>query len=268
MRAKLISCAAVLLTCAAAAASAHDADSVAAIKRQLQHGVDHADVAEVLRAREAFQALADLEPCEALMPYWVAVADWRASGMLSSGAHPDRDQAKRHCQAGIAAAERAFRLDSRFGGALAVRAGLPGLSTRFVEPAALMSIGAEMEGDLGRAHALSDDDPRVSLIDGINTLHKPTFVGGGPRPALGMLKRAIDLYQSAAASGGGAPDWGRDDAYLWAGRASMQLRDFAGARSFFAAALAANPDNGWVRTSLLPEAEQALASNAGSKVKP
>src|SRR5262249_47476775 len=133
---------------------------------------------------------------------------------------------------------------------------------------ALMSVGAEMEGEIGRARGLSDDDPRVSLIDGINTLHKPSFVGGGPRPALGKLKRAIDQYGSASAAGGAPPHGGQDDAYLWAGRASMQLHDFGAARNFFAAALAANPDNGWVRKTLLPEAEQALAANASPKAKP
>ena len=246
-------------------AAAYDAAAVAEIKQQLQRGVDHGDVAEVLTARARFQALGDLEPRVALLPYWVAVADWRATGLLLNGAHPDRDKAKRHCQAGIAAAERAFQLDPKFGGALAVKVGLQGLSTTFLAPAALMSVGAQMEGDLGRALGLSESDPRVSLFDGINTLHKPPFVGGGPRPALGKLKRAIEQYGADTAADPAAPDWGRDDACLWAGRAAMKLKDYAAAKGFFALALEANPNNGWVRGTLLPAAEQAVAGSAKAR---
>jgi tetratricopeptide (TPR) repeat protein len=232
------------------------------VKHQLQHGVDHADLAEVLAARARFQTLAGLQPKDALLSYWVAVADWRATGLLLNGPHPDREQAKRHCQAGIAAAARAFELDPKFGGALAVKAGLLGMSTTFLEPGELMTVGALMEGDLGRAIGLADDDPRVSLIDGINTLHKPAFVGGGARPALGKLKRAIEAYGAEHVTDPAAPDWGKDDAYLWAGRASMQLKDYAGAVRYFGAALEANPENGWVRGTLLPEARRAAARDS------
>ena len=247
---------------------AYSRDEVAAIKQKLQHGVDHTDLAAVLEARSRFQALAGLEPKASLLAYWVAVADWRATGMLLNGPKPDRERAKRHCDAGIAAATRALELDPKFAGALAVKAGLTGLSTRFVDPASLISLGAQIEEDLSRAHALGRDDPRVSLFDGINALHKPAFVGGGPRPALARLERAIEQFGAEQVTDAAAPDWGRDDAYLWAGRASMQIEDYASARAYFTQALAVNPANGWVRSSLLPQAESALAAASPEKGKP
>ena len=39
----------------------------------------------------------------------------------------------------------------------------------------------------------------------------------------------------------------------------MQLKDYAAARDFYLKALEVNPSNGWVRTNLLPAAEEALA---------
>lgn len=245
-----------------APAAGHDAAAVVAAKHLLQQGVDHGDVARVLEARSRFQTLASVEPRAALLHYWVAVADWRAVTLFLNGKDTNRDKAERHCQAGLAAAERAIELDPRMGGALAMKAGLMGLSLSFKSPAAMMTVGPEMEGAMGRAVGLSPDDPRVHLLDGINTLHKPAFVGGGPRPALVKFARAIERFAAEAVADSTAPDWGRDDAHLWAGSAAMKLEDYAAAKRHFDDALAANPQNGWVRTSLLPEAEKAVTARA------
>src|SRR5439155_19621612 len=67
------------------------------------------------------------------------------------------------------------------------------------------------------------------------------------------------LCAPEAVADSAAPDWGRDDAFVWAGRCAMKLKDFAGARDFFRQALVANPANGWTRTALLPAAEDSLA---------
>jgi len=246
----------------ASTAIATDGDALSEVKHQLQQGVDHGDVAQVLEARARFQVLVENAPRSALPAYWVAVADWRAAALLLNGAHPNREQARRHCEAGIAAAERALALDPKFGGALAVKVGLQGLSTTFLPPAILMTLGPQMESDLARARRLSTEDPRVSLLDGMNTLHKPAFVGGGPRPALAKLEHAIEQFAAERPTDPAAPDWGRDDAYLWAGRAAMQLGEPALARRFFVRALEANPDHAWVRGTLLPEAERAMAADS------
>src|SRR6185369_3256326 len=84
----------------ASTAIATDGDALSEVKRQLQQGVDHGDVAQVLEARARFQVLVEIAPRSALPAYWVAVADWRAAALLLNGAHPNREQARRHCEAG------------------------------------------------------------------------------------------------------------------------------------------------------------------------
>jgi len=49
-----------------------------------------------------------------------------------------------------------------------------------------------------------------------------------------------------------APDWGADEAFLWAGRAAQQQQDTTTARAMYAKALEINPHNLWVRNVLLP----------------
>jgi tetratricopeptide (TPR) repeat protein len=88
----------------------------------------------------------------------------------------------------------------------------------------------------------------------------PSFFGGGPEPALKEFRRAQSLFAPTASTAPTTPNWGSDDAYLWAGRAQMKLGDYEGAKKSYEQALQANPNNGWVRTSLLPEAEKSMAS--------
>ena len=86
------------------------------------------------------------------------------------------------------------------------------------------------------------------------------FVGGGADKATAGLREAIELFDAETVTDSTAPDWGRDDAHLWAGRAAMKLEDFAGAREHYHRALEINPHNGWVRNVLLPAAEKAVAA--------
>ena len=109
------------------------------------------------------------------------------------------------------------------------------------------------------------DNPRLS-DDAINTFTSPDSSAAAPRSSVQVPEgdRAVGKETVSDAS---APDWGRDDAFLWAGQAAMKLKDYPAARDYFAKALDTNPDNNWVRHVLLPGAEKALAAKAGEKSK-
>jgi tetratricopeptide (TPR) repeat protein len=79
------------------------------------------------------------------------------------------------------------------------------------------------------------------------------------------FQQAIELFEKERASAPATASWGHDDAELWAGRCAMKLKDPATARRHFERALEINPANGWVRHSLLPQAEQALSGSGGKK---
>jgi tetratricopeptide (TPR) repeat protein len=258
-----LACATLLGVVLAGTAVAAEPDSLVTLKRDLQAAINGAQVGEILKVRARFQTLAAAEPKSATLQYWMALADWRAVPLLM---RDQKDKAKQHCEAGIAAAARATELDPKLAEAYALKAGLEGLSLSFKDQAAAMTLGPQMENEIGRAVGIAPSNPRVRFLDGINTLHKPAFVGGGPEQALDKFGKAIELFKAEAVTDPAAPDWGRDDAYLWAGRAAMMHEDYAGARDYFNQALAANPDNGWVRNVLLPSAEKALAGKSDAKM--
>jgi hypothetical protein len=106
------------------------------------------------------------------------------------------------------------------------------------------------------------------LLDAINTLHKPPFVGGGADKALPKLEQTIELFAAETVKDSLAPHWGREDALIWAGRSALETGDPAAALGYYARALELNPANGWVRGTLVPEAEKAAAAAATPDTTP
>lgn len=233
------------------------ADLVAA-KRALAAAVSHGTAQDVMKARGRFAALSVGDPSNPRIHYWVAVADWRAVPRLGAAG---KDLAARTCDDGLTEIGRALAGQPGDAEALAVRASLLGMSMQF-HPGSMMTLGPEIEEATERALHAGPDNPRVLLLAGLNTLNKPSFVGGGAEPALAQLRKSQELFASVAPADSTAPDWGQDDAYLWAGRASMQLGKPADARAAYLRVLELNPDQTWVRRELLPEAEKALAAGA------
>jgi tetratricopeptide (TPR) repeat protein len=243
------------LACVALVASWAHASSAArlvAARRGLERAVYAPGPEALLKARADFEALSNAEPKKASLHYWVALADWRVVPRFAA----DKKSGARYCKDGIAHADQALAIDPKLAEAMALRASLQGLSLTF-DQSNMMAIAQDMEQGLRRAETLAPSNPRVFFFDGINTLHKPAFVGGGPAPALAKFKHALELFAAETVTDSLAPAWGRVDANIWAGRAALGARDFTAAREFYQHALEIDPRNGWVSGTLIPELDQA-----------
>jgi tetratricopeptide (TPR) repeat protein len=243
-------------TLAAHAPAATDPTAIVAAKKALNTAVTTGKAVDVLQARATFAALSAADPKSGLLHTWLATADWRVVPRLMS---TDKGEAEKYCNDGIAHADQALKLDAKNADALAIKASLQGLSLSF-NPGAMMTLGPEMDQEIKQAQKIAPTNPRVQLLKGIGTLNKPAFVGGGPAPARKEFQKAQELFAAETVTDSIAPDWGRDDAFVWAGRAEMKLDQPAKAREQYQKALEVTPDHAWVKYSLLPEAEKALGS--------
>ncbi len=255
----------LMITCVASLllfreASAVDAGALVHAKQTLASAVTHGKTEELQRARAEFATLLAGERTSTALSYWVAVCDWRLVPMLTQ-AEPER--AKKLCVEGIAACDRVLTAQPRDAGALALKAGLQGLSLTFF-PNLTMSIGPAMMVAYGTAAGIAPNDPRVAFLMALSTLHTPAQYGGGAVKAKPQFERAITLFAAENADSTAA-DWGHDDALLWSGRCLGQLGDWAGAKARYEQTLALTPDHSWVRSALLPEAEKHLAPAAAEK---
>lgn len=225
-------------------------------QRALTAAVHQGEVKGMLRARAQFAGLATADPQDWRAHYGVALASWRAVPLLTD---TDKSEAKKVCESGLAAIDRAIKLDKSSGEAIALKVGLQGLWLGF-NPAAGMMMGMEMEESMGRAEALSPTSPRVVLLKGMNTLHKPAFVGGGADKAMPLFERAIALAAEESRADSTSPSWGHDDVHVWAGRCAEKLGKLDAAVTHYKHVLEVSPDHGWTRSILLPKAEKALAA--------
>jgi tetratricopeptide (TPR) repeat protein len=246
-----------LLGFAAIDSACADPAAVASLRRDLQSAVNHGDLKQLRSVRARFSALAQADPKDARLHYWIAVTSWRA---IPIAILKDRKLAGEMGEDALAHADQALALDSKFAEALAVKAGLQGILIS-LQPDAMMTLGPQSGANLARAATLQPDNPRIHLLVGISTLHKPANFGGGAKPALEELERSQSLFAKESVADSTAPNWGRDDAFLWAGRAQMEMRDFEAARRSFQSALDANPGNGWVKSSLLPAAVDSVTAH-------
>jgi tetratricopeptide (TPR) repeat protein len=228
-----------------------DPAAVAAARRDLQSAVNHGDAGALLAVRGKLAAQAVADPGSSRLQLWIATAAWRAVPILMS---KDAKQAERLGDDALDRLEKVLVADPKNAEALALKGGLQGLLIS-LKPDAMMTLGPQSGANLARAASLQPGNPRVHLLNGVGVMHTPPNFGGGPEPALKEFLRAQELFAQESVSDSTAPDWGRDDAFLWAGRAQMALKDTVAARASFRAALKANPDNGWVKHGLLPEAE-------------
>jgi hypothetical protein len=232
-----------------ARAAAAPTDPLAA----LQSAVDRGDAGAVLAARATFDAAATADRKAAAPRYGVALADWRALPLLWE---KDKPRAKQLAADGLKRIDEAIALQPKWGAAYALKGALQGMSIG-LDPSAMMTLGPEAAAQFQRARGLAPDDPRVWILDGIQTLNTPPMFGGGVEAALTRFARAQHLFESDSARVEDGLVWGRDDAWLWAGRAEMSRQHPSAAAAHYRRALAANPANGWVSRALLPQAEQA-----------
>ncbi len=243
------------------ASHAADAAAVAAAKTALQDAVNQGDAQAILVARAQFIALADAEPSNARLQYWVALCDWRATPIVQQ---KDKKRAAELCKDGVTRCDKALKADDKLAEAHALKSGLQGLGIG-LELYNPMLVSMGMEGSMRRAKELAPNSPRIAMLEAMNTLHKPEFVGGGADKAIKQFENAMKLADKETAHSDVLDaDWGKDDVYLWSGRCAMKLEEYARAKDLYTKALAANPNNGWIKSALLPLAEKKLAEKGNS----
>lgn len=118
-----------------------------------------------------------------------------------------------------------------------------------------MTLGPKSDAEMDKAVAAGPRNPRVWLLRGIGTLHKPGAFGGGADKAEAHLKKAAELFQADSPEGP-APRWGHAETYAWLGQIEVRRKNPAGARAYYTKALEVDPAYGWVKFVLLPSLDR------------
>ena len=118
-----------------------------------------------------------------------------------------------------------------------------------------MTMGPKSGAQIERAVELGPNNPRVWMIRGIGAFNTPAMFGGGEDRAEEYLKKSIELFANDHPVAP-APRWGANEAHAWLGQlyARQDKKDLA--RAEYMKALAIEPNDNWVKMSLLPALDQ------------
>jgi tetratricopeptide (TPR) repeat protein len=117
------------------------------------------------------------------------------------------------------------------------------------------TLGPQVQQQMQAARQSGPNNPRVWLLQGINSIYTPAQYGGGLSVAESQLRQAIALFQTDQVMPP-APSWGRAEAYAWLGQVLQKENRPADAVAAYNQALAIAPDYTWVKTVLLPSARR------------
>jgi tetratricopeptide (TPR) repeat protein len=114
-----------------------------------------------------------------------------------------------------------------------------------------MTLGPKSGMEMEKAIDMAPNNPRVWLVRGIGAINTPAMFGGGLDRAEEFLKKSIDLFATDKPVAP-APSWGLNEAYRWLGQVYEKQQQTDSARASYTKALELEPNDKWVRYSLLP----------------
>ena len=216
-------------------------------KELLQHAVDEFDVERLYEAQEKFKRARQDSKYEVLTLYYLALCEYRLAVPFAA----DPDERAQCINRTIEHLKQAIELEDNFSDAHALLASAYGQKIS-LKPHLGMVLGPETKRVLEKSKRLEGDNPRVVLIDGMSDYNTPSMFGGDKKRAISKMEHALELFAKEEIRDAFQPSWGYDEACAQLGIMHQEAGDIEGAREAFAKALKVNPNNGWVKSQLLP----------------
>jgi tetratricopeptide (TPR) repeat protein len=120
-------------------------------------------------------------------------------------------------------------------------------------PMAAMTLSGKATRLFEEALAKQPASPRIALLQAVQLLHTPAFVGGGAKAALPLMEKAVKLAeQEAAPADPWAPAWGHIESLGWLAYTQVEAGLLPEARATIAQVLALDPGNPFVTRMVQP----------------
>lgn len=111
---------------------------------------------------------------------------------------------------------------------------------------------AKIQENISIARTIEPSNPRIYLLQGINSLYTPEGYGGSVNDAKESLNRAVQLFQEnkSKSSDPVYPHWGYEETYVWLGKIAEIENDMELAKDYYRKSLLLNSDYSWSRYHL------------------
>ena len=216
-------------------------------KELLQQAIDSSNSDQLYEAQKLFDRARQDGHHEEFALYYLALCEYRLATLFAATPGEQAECINRT----IEHLKGAIELEDNFSDAHALLASAYGQKLG-LKPHLGMALGPEIKRVLEKSKRLDGNNPRVVLMDGISDYYTPAVFGGDKQRAISKVEQALELFAEEEIRDPLQPSWGYDEACAQLGIMRQEAGDIEGAREAFVKALEVNPNNGWVKSQLLP----------------
>ena len=216
-------------------------------KKFLQQAIDSSSPDQLYEAQKLFDRARQDGHHEEFALYYLALCEHRLATLFVATPGEQAESINRT----IEHLKEAIELEDNFSDAHALLASAYGQKLG-LKPHLGMALGPETKRVLEKSKRLDGNNPRVVLIDGMSDYYTPAMFGGDKQRAISKMEHALELFAKEEIRDALQPSWGYDEACAQLGIMRQEAGDIEGARKAFVKALEVNPNNGWVKSQLLP----------------
>ena len=216
-------------------------------KELLQQAIDSSNLGQLCEAQKLFDRARQDGHHEEFALYYLALCEYRLATLFAATPGEQAEYINRT----IEHIKGAIELEDNFSDAHALLASAYGQKLG-LKPHLGMALGPETKRVLEKSKRLDGNNPRVVLIDGMSDYYTPAMFGGDKKRAISKMEQALELFAKEEIRDPFQPSWGYDEACAHLGIMRQEDGDIEGAREAFVKALDVNPNNGWVKSQLLP----------------
>ncbi len=213
----------------------------------LQQAIDTSNPDQLYEAQKLFDRVRQNGNYEIFALYYLALCEYRLATLFAATPGEQAECINRT----IEHLKEAIELEDNFSDAYALLASAYGQKLS-LKPHLGMALGPETKRVLEKSKRLDGNNPRVVLIDGMSDYYTPAMFGGDKKRAISKMEQALELFAKEEIRDPFQPSWGYDEACAHLGIMRQEGGDTEGAREAFVKALDVNPNNGWVKSQLLP----------------
>ncbi len=216
-------------------------------KELLQQAIDSSNPDLLYEAQKLFDQARQNDHHKEFALYYLALCEYRLATLFAATPGEQTESINRT----IERLKEAIELEDNFSDAHALLASAYGQKLG-LKPHLGMALGPETKRVLEKSKRLDGNNPRVVLIDGMSDYYTPAMFGGDKQRAISKMEQALELFAQEEIRDPLHPSWGYDEACAHLGIMRQEAGDIEGAREAFVKALEVNPNNGWVKSQLLP----------------
>lgn len=229
-------------------------DAVVKAKKHLKSATDKFDQKDLLKVRGEFERLLQLKKNTWLVNYYLALTDMQLS--YDAIQKKDNETVKKYTESSLDLLNKATDMKDDFAEAYILKLAVN--SNRWIyEMDKMNDIIAKLAEAEDFAKKLEPENPRYSLVKGINTFYTPSNFGGGVDKALPLLEKSFELFKTYKPKDETYPEWGNDVAAGYLALSKVQQDKLPEAKSYIDKGLEINPDSGFLKDYVTKEYEKA-----------